>query len=178
VSFEAVRLRTEIETLHELLDDLDYYRLLLVPRTANAQEIETAFRAQTRALHPDRFFALDEADVKVKAQEIFRRVNEAWRTLKDPALRETYDREIRSKGGVRMSTEQREHAVEQKRKAQDVGEVARTPNARKHWELALKDLAARNLKGAMLNGEIALKYEPDNRAIAKWLMKVRAMAQA
>ncbi len=99
MAFEAVRTRTEIDTLHELLEDLDYYRLLLVPRTAGVHEIETAFRAQTKALHPDRFFALDEADVKLKAQEIFRRVNEAWRTLKDPTLREAYDRELRVQGG-------------------------------------------------------------------------------
>jgi curved DNA-binding protein CbpA len=176
VAFEAVRTRTEIETLHALLDELDYYRLLLVPRTAGAQEIERAFRAQTKALHPDHFFALEEADLKLKAQEIFKRVNEAWRTLKDPTLRQAYD--ARGGGGdVRMSTEQREQAERAKRLANDASEIARTPNGKKHWELALRDLAAKNLKGAVLNGEIALKYEPDNRAIAKWVMKVRAMAQ-
>ena len=178
MAFEAVRMRTEIETLHELLDDIDYYRLLLVSRKAALHEIEAAFRAQTKSLHPDHFFALDDAEVKTKAQEIFRRVNEAWRTLKDPALREAYDREIRKKGGVRMSTAQREQAERAKRQAHDVGEIARTPNGKRHWAMALNDLAAKNLKGAVLNGEIALKYEPDNRAIAKWLMKVRSMARA
>lgn len=178
MALEAVRTRTEVETLHALLDDLDYYRLLLVPRTAGMQEIEKAFRAQTKALHPDRFFALDEADIKLKAQEIFKRVNEAWRTLKDPTLREAYDRERRAKGDVRMSTAQREQAERAKHQANDAGAVARTPNGRKHWEMALRDLSAKNLKGAVLNGEIALKYEPDNRAIAKWIMKVRTMAPA
>ena len=178
MAFEAVRARTEIETLHALLDDLDYYRLLLVSRTAALHEIESAFRAQTKALHPDHFFALDDADVKTKAQEIFRRINEAWRTLKDPTLREAYDREIRGKGGVRMSSAQREQAERAKRQANDVSEVARTPSGKRHWAMALNDLATKNLKGAVLNAEIALKYEPDNRAIAKWLIKVRAMAQA
>jgi curved DNA-binding protein CbpA len=178
VTFDAVRLRTEIETLHELLDDLDYYRLLLVARTAALHEIEAAFRAQTKALHPDHFFKLDDADVKAKAQEIFRRVNEAWRTLKDPALREAYDREIKKTGGVRMSTAQREVAERAKRQAHDVSEIAKTPNGKRHWTMALSDLAAKNLKGAVLNGEIALKYEPNNREIAKWVMKVRSMAQA
>ena len=178
MAFEEVRARTEIETLHQLLDDLDYYRLLLVSRTAAVHEIETAFRAQTKALHPDHFFALDEADLKSKAQEIFRRINEAWRTLKDPTLREAYDRELKKQGGVRMSSAQRELAERAKRQANDVTEVARTPNGRRHWEMALRDLAAKNMKGAVLNGEIALKYEPNNRAIAKWIVKVRAMAQA
>jgi curved DNA-binding protein CbpA len=178
VAFEEVRARTEIETLHGLLDEIDYYRLLLVPRTAPLHEIETAFRAQTKALHPDHFFALEQADLKAKAQEIFRRVNEAWRTLKDPALREAYDRELKTNGGVRMSAAQRELAERAKRQKHDVSEVARTPNGKRHWALALSDLAAKNLKGAVLNGEIALKYEGNNRAIAKWIAKVRAMAQA
>jgi curved DNA-binding protein CbpA len=178
VAFEEVRARTEIETLHQLLDDLDYYRLLLVPRNAALHEIETAFRAQTKALHPDHFFALEQADLKSKAQVIFRRINEAWRTLKDPTLREAYDRELKSKGGVRMSAAQRELAERSKRQKDDVTELARTPNGKRHWVMALSDLAAKNLKGAVLNGEIALKYEPDNRAIAKWIIKVRAMAQA
>jgi len=178
VAFEEVRARTEIETLHQLLDDLDYYRLLLVSRTAPLHEIETAFRAQTKALHPDHFFALEQADLKSKAQEIFRRVNEAWRTLKDPTLREAYDRSLRSQGDVRMSAAQRELAERSKRQKHDVSEVARTPNGKRHWALALSDLAAKNLKGAVLNGEIALKYEGENRTIAKWIIKVRAMAQA
>jgi curved DNA-binding protein CbpA len=124
VAFEEVRARTEIETLHQLLDDIDYYRLLLVSRTAALHEIETAFRAQTKALHPDHFFALEQADLKSKAQEIFRRVNEAWRTLKDPALREAYDRELRTNGGVRMSAAQRELAERAKKQKHDVSEVA------------------------------------------------------
>jgi DnaJ homolog subfamily C member 11 len=178
LSFEELRTRVEVETLHELLPDLDYYRLLLLTPDATAEAINVAFRAQTRALHPDRFFALSEADLKVKCQEIFKRVNEAWRTLKDPALRTAYDRDRKKKGDVRMSTSRREEAERAKRSAQDVGEVARTAQGRKHWQLALHDFAAKNLKGAVLNAEIALKYEPDNRAIAKWVIKVRALAQA
>jgi hypothetical protein len=77
-----------------------------------------------------------------------------------------------------MSAAQRELAERSKRQKNDVTEVARTPNGKRHWALALSDLAAKNLKGAVLNAEIALKYEGDNRAIAKWIIKVRAKAQA
>jgi hypothetical protein len=63
-----------------------------------------------------------------------------------------------------MSAAQRELAERAKRQKHDVSEVARTPNGKRHWALALSDLAAKKLKGAVLNGEIALKYE---RTIAR-----------
>jgi hypothetical protein len=88
VAFEEVRARTEIETLHQLLDDSTTTACSSCRGPPPCTRSRRRFRAQTKALHPDHFFALEQADLKSKAQEIFRRINEAWRTLKDPALRE------------------------------------------------------------------------------------------
>lgn len=174
--YERVKARVEIETLHELLPELDYYKLLLIEPTANQQDIDRAFREQTKALHPDRFFGLEEAEVKTKAQEIFRRINEAWRTLKDPNMRKVYDRDLR-KGTVRMGTKRREQA-QRHGNSGSITEAARTAQGRKYWLMALSDYKAKNYKGAVLNAELTLRHEPDNKAIAKWTMKVRKLAQA
>ena len=63
----------------------DYYAVLGVDRRASAEEIKKAYRRLTLELHPDR--RPGEPD----AAERFRKINEAYDTLGDPAKRARYD---------------------------------------------------------------------------------------
>ena len=60
---------------------MDYYSILGVSRTASEQDIRKAYKKQSMQHHPDR--GGDE--------EQFKRVNEAYSTLKDPQKRAEYD---------------------------------------------------------------------------------------
>lgn len=59
----------------------DYYADLEVPRTATSAEIKKAYQRKIRKAHPDRGGTAELAQV----------INEAYRVLMDPALREIYD---------------------------------------------------------------------------------------
>src|SRR3954447_15969369 len=63
----------------------DYYEVLGVPRNADADELQQAYRRLARDNHPD--INRDPA-----AEERFKEVNEAYHVLSDPQLRARYDR--------------------------------------------------------------------------------------
>lgn len=66
------------------MEGTDYYRVLGVPRAANAEELKKAFRRLARKYHPD---LSREPDAEARMKE----VNEAFATLSDPEKRAAYD---------------------------------------------------------------------------------------
>src|SRR4029450_5420105 len=63
----------------------DYYETLDVSKTANEDEIRSAFRKLARKYHPD------VAKDKKTAEEKFKQINEAYEVLSDPEKRRKYD---------------------------------------------------------------------------------------
>lgn len=63
----------------------DYYEVLGVPRTATADELQSAYRKLARANHPD-------INKDPGAEDRFKEINEAYHVLADPDTRRRYDR--------------------------------------------------------------------------------------
>jgi len=74
----------------------DYYKILGVPRTADAKAISRAFKRLARQHHPD-------VSKATGAEERFKEINEAYQVLGDPQKRARYDQmyEAYQQGGVR-----------------------------------------------------------------------------
>ena len=70
-------------------DKLEYYSLLNVGRNATVEEIRRAYRRLCKTYHPDRY--QDERRQGIAAEH-FPRIQEAYKVLNDPRLREIYDR--------------------------------------------------------------------------------------
>jgi molecular chaperone DnaJ len=64
----------------------DYYEVLGVSKTANAEEMKKAYRKLAMQYHPDRNAGNAEAEKK------FKEINEAYDVLKDPDKKAAYDR--------------------------------------------------------------------------------------
>jgi molecular chaperone DnaJ len=65
----------------------DYYEVLVVERTASADEVKSAYRKAALKWHPDR-----NPENKSMAEEKFRECTEAYSVLSDPQKRAAYDR--------------------------------------------------------------------------------------
>lgn len=68
----------------------DHYQVLGLPADASITEVKTAFRSAALRLHPDK------ATPDSASQEEFLRVQQAWRVLGDPQLRQAYDRQLQA----------------------------------------------------------------------------------
>jgi curved DNA-binding protein CbpA len=70
------------------MQHFNYYEALSVSQNASADEIKKAYRKLALETHPDR----NPGDVR--AEERFKRINEAYGVLSDPAKRAQYDRHL------------------------------------------------------------------------------------
>lgn len=72
----------------EIAMSMCHYNLLGVPRTAEVGQIKIAFRKLALVYHPDK-------NKSPRAAEIFRKILEAYDTLRDTKKREEYDKSLK-----------------------------------------------------------------------------------
>jgi curved DNA-binding protein CbpA len=167
-----LRTRVEIETLYGLVDELNYYRLLQLDEQCAQEDIGTAFRRESRRLHPDRTASLGDSKLKEQANYIFTAINEAFRTLKDPGSRLQYDQEL-ANGSIRSADTSLRSADQAGGASDDPEQAATNPNSEKFWKLALRAYRDKNYSSCMTNIKFALQFEPDNAVFKEWMEKAQ-----
>ena len=162
----------EIETIAELLPELTYYQILQVDPLAPTDVLEKAYRGEARRLHPDRFARSGNEETKRLANQIYRAVMEAWKTLKDPETRETYNQEL-EEGRRRMTDEAKKQAEAAAAAAANPIHAAKTEKGMKFWRMALRNWHDGEFSGAAMNIQFALNFEPENETFLEWLDKAK-----
>ena len=146
---------------------LDYYQLLGIIRTANADQIRSAFHRFARVHHPDRFVGLPEESEQ--HTELYQHGSEAYRVLCDPMKRKIYDEGL-VQGVVRYSEDR---AKEKRRTMRPPGGVVlRSSKARAFFARAHKAMTSDDWAQAKLNLQMAIQNEPDNEGLKAKLEEV------
>lgn len=81
--------RMDKQAIDKQFNSDDYYEILGLSRACNDDEIKKAYRKLAIKWHPDKH--QDEA-MKKQAEEIFKKVGEAYEVLSDKEKRAHYDR--------------------------------------------------------------------------------------
>ncbi|BFZ53890.1 hypothetical protein PYCC9005_000921 [Savitreella phatthalungensis] len=86
------RARSYATSTDDFRESASHYEVLDLPLSASTKQVKAQFYKLSKAWHPDVHSTSDEAHAL--ASRKFQRINAAYATLKDPALRRTYDRSI------------------------------------------------------------------------------------
>jgi curved DNA-binding protein CbpA/DNA-binding response OmpR family regulator len=84
-----VRSQEELTAILDVMHHQSHFEVLAVDRDATASEVDSAYEVRARDFHPDHFRARPEA-VRVVAERIFERLEEAHAVLSDATARRRY----------------------------------------------------------------------------------------
>jgi len=152
-----------------VLDQLTHYEVLGVANHASASDVQNAFHLFSERFHPDRHRGEPPA-IKDGIVRIFRRGSEAYRVLREPALRAEYDLGLATLRS-RVTARPGEDPL-----LQSLDELCRTPGGRLHARQASRALFDGNLGEAAALLERALLVEGSNPALEERLEALRQVA--
>jgi DnaJ-class molecular chaperone len=162
----------QLKQLAATIDGLDYFQILNVATNAPGPQIKTSYYGLARALHPDKFFHLDDADLKAAVNKIYKRVTEAYMVLKDEPKRQKYIKDISGPERAKKLRFTEESEAEQKEQAKAAVKVAKTPKGEQMYNTAVVDLANGRYDAAYKALQSATLFEPANAELKKLLAEV------
>jgi curved DNA-binding protein CbpA len=151
--------------IHNVLDRLDYYRLLGVSHDCDNLHIKKAFYSIAAKFHPDRHRDAP-AEIEKAIYDIFKRLNEAYRVLCDPDKKKLYNAGL-DNGHIRFRTDIRMSMVPKKPE-----ETITSKDAREFYLKAVNYLENNNILQADLHIKMANTKEPENQAILELIKKL------
>jgi curved DNA-binding protein CbpA len=158
--------RLLVAELHAALDSAPYHVFLGVDERAAGDDLRRAFHARAQLLHPDRFYDIDDDELRGRIYAVYKRITEAYRVLGDPTTRKKYE-EQRARGGVRFDAVERAPALKRPEDA------VSHPAAKKYFLLALDAERRGDQKSARLNLQLALQMDPGNSVLKERLEKLK-----
>ncbi len=163
----------EIRALAKVIDELDYYQLLEISREATSSELKRAYYESSRRFHPDANRHLT-GELRSALEVIAKRLTEAYSVVRDPRRRKAYDERLRDDdGSLRMRLVGADAAT-----VRGPEQVGTTPQGKRFFLLAQKDLEGGDLAAAARNLQMARTFEPNNEAFKQKLEEIRSQLQS
>jgi len=160
----------EILAFARVVDELDYYELLHLPREAPARDIRRAYHDASRRFHPDAHRHQGE-ELRSASASISKRICEAYSVLRDPRRRRVYDDFIEQGEGTRLPLGQLlEQASQRERTVRQGSSV----QGQQFFRRGLADMERGDWAAAARNFRTAQAFEPANPEIGQKLEETKA----
>lgn len=157
---------TYVLKIHQVLNKLDYYRLLGVDHAASNIEIKKAFLKITSKFHPDRHRNATQ-EIHGAIYDIFKRLNEAYRVLTNDEKRPLYNSQLAA-GQVRFSTDLRMSMV-----PKTPEQTISSKDARMFYLKSVECLESNRIMQAELHAKMAKARDSNNEAIKNLIKKIQ-----
>lgn len=154
-----------LERIEPMLARLDHFELLDLPAEANADQITEAFHSVAGGIHPDRLRKSLNPEQKERLTIVYARIAEAYRVLRDPALREQYVREQRQARTTGAGGDEPDPAAQM---------AQLSPKALTLYRRAEAALRTGDRSSAVLNLRMALSKHPQSTLLREALARAQA----
>lgn len=160
----------EILAFARVVDELDYYEILHLPREAPARDIRRAYHDASRRFHPDAHRHQGE-EFRGASAAISKRICEAYTVLRDPRRRRVYDDFLEQGEGTRLPLGQLlEQALQRDRMSRQGSSV----QGQQFFRRGLADMERGDWAAAARNLRTAQAFEPSNVEIGQKLEETKA----
>lgn len=164
----------QLKQLAATIDTIDYFQILNIPHTSNSAQAKVAYYQLARALHPDKFFHIDDVELKGAVGKIYKRVTESYMVLKDDSKRLKYTKDILGSERAQKLRYSEGSEAEQKEEQKLATKVCKTPKAEQMFNAAMFDLQNGRIEQAFKGLQTATLFEPGNAELKKILAEVSA----
>jgi len=144
------------------IDRMDYFQILNLKQTCNKMEIKKRYYNMSRALHPDKFFHLDNQELQLAVKKIYKRITESYTMLRNEKKRALYT--IQINGPQREMHFRFKESDDQKLVDQDRAkkEVVKSAQGKKLYAAYLSEMSKKNWDAAHRHLQSAMIFEMGN----------------
>jgi len=144
------------------IDKMDYFQILNLEQSCNRADVKMRYYNMSRALHPDKFYHLDNVVLQKSVKKIFKRITESYTILRDERKRRLYTNQIN--GAERMSHLRFQESDDQKLidEEREKKEVVKSVQGKKLYAAYLLEMSNKNWDAAHRHLQSAMIFEMGN----------------
>ncbi len=156
------------------IDTLDYYQVLNLAQGCNRTEVQKSYYSMARALHPDKFYHLEDENLRASIHKIYKRITESYSVLRDDQKRKRYTEDINGPERAAKLRYTEESEAQQKQEEREAKEVCKTAQGKKMLAAAQVDIQNGRFDSAFRNLQSAIMFEPGNATLTALKEQVAA----
>ena len=168
-----MNIEEEAILLANVIDEMDYFQILLIDYHSHSDEIHRAYQNTAKSFHPDHFLFHENQQLKEAVYCIAKLITEAYTVLRDDNKRKLYiNRILSDERNQWLRFRDEEPEIERSQRLSNQQKIAKTELGKQSYNNAVTALEAKNFKKAKQHILSALLYEKNNAVFLQLLNEI------